>query len=1167
MPGSVYCGSILTISRCNLFSLLLIFLLINFPTVKSFSSSSVLSNEVDNVDPKIQMPDQTCYINKLCYYRLPISPIKFGLIKNLTIKEIGQDGLPKWLIFRLEKDHWELIGFPQENDKGLAWFILETVTKNDTKISDVFNVEITGAAPTNYHISPVNWHERQCTIRVVPKFNSILDVWNTIYYLIPSRIKEEIRIASKLVDNSNLGEDNDDPNFIMARWSYPNFVIKQTDMDIRSYQLAIEYQYCSPEHPPSDEFHLKLKKLGLDFQNIIIEEPRRRFREVSDRPIGEFSIAPNSHSEKIVPLSANNDKVFHPRELPSILPTPSLYPDFMTISSTLTNGNPDDYKLEPSTLSREVPTLTSPSAFPSSVYPDSLPSATPRMPDSVNTVGGNDFSFHPKLYTTPTPTIEPPSIYDGLSTPTPILPSIKLSDLSSSLVIPDIGPIVSSSNDILPTQSLDLNIITKSNTIEDEFTVKPPRPEITVNSRPELRARIPKLAPIAGKYWTFKIPDNTFIDREDGLTDKLRLGFTRVRSSMKDKSSKDFWIQFDAENQVLTAFPTDDDVGIYENQFYLEAVDSGGLSNYENITIHVRQHTSYRKFPYNITFYRVYWDPLRITTTIEALRNFAQIISQVNGDFNIDSFIVQHLTKETIDGKDYWTIVSTNDSIPAYPCPTKKIQQLYNRLADKPSKGQYALPSELLTSKMSKMFTIEGVGLSISCSKPNTAAEKPELRNAIDELRFRLGEVFRYKIAENMFYSGRGRNTYNLEISLYDGFGRVPAPDSFVKFNEKTFEIIGLAEDRKYIRENEFNLVARDRESENEASDAFVIVIEDPWIEEEISFTVTIGITLNDKIDIEDKLDIAHRISTIMFKDPDTSSLRILKIVKRDYTLMQSGYYTGTDAAKNPNLSDVDDEENTIERSKRSEPYDNSIDEGSIHTMYEYVWTNKTEPLLAKGGECPSTDIQDYILSKLFQPESNFETWDEKFADKYRVMSIEFKPVGKCSNYMTNREMYRDNMKPNIIPEKDLKSQPNDNVNYGQPASKDYEVHANELDDYYLRTIIPAIGTVAILLVVLCVIVCILVKCRKDIDKNRFDMTIRPGIDGYPTEVDAFIQKGRRPVILQSDYQQHLPMNSMMVTYNPVRQQTYSMANVNKNSYHALAHAVEQQRRQPPPYR
>uniref|UniRef100_T1KAE7 Peptidase S72 domain-containing protein n=1 Tax=Tetranychus urticae TaxID=32264 RepID=T1KAE7_TETUR len=1160
MPSSINGTVKLIISKC-LFLLLLVFI-----SISSISSLSQFSQSGDPSDSGyLQIPDHQGVINKLYYYRLPISPVKFQQIKHLTIKEVDRNGLPEWLMLRREKDRWELIGFPQDQDKGIHFFQIEIQNKDDTKIADVFTIEITHVLPSLFSSSistnPIGKKEN-CIIQLITTFNSILDVWKIIAYFIPSKLRQEINLSAKLIEFTNNLEEIDDPNILMTQWSQRLFSITQKEEKdgTRKYQLTIENQECSEDKAQlsNDGYNWKLKKLGLEFRFIrVIKSPLQSdgslFEDVSASPLDELNPS-RAYLKSLVPVSINYDnsqRRHARRHLPDIKPTPSIYPDFMTISTSLIYPNLDENnEIEPSQLSRIVPSLTSPSAFPPSSNIPGSPSVTPRMPDNYG-VGGNDHShFHPILYTTPTPSAEPPSVFiEGLSTPTPILPSSKIPDLSSSALIPDLA--ASSVDLISPTPTFGLGVSTVrvdepiifegTDKTSGEKTSEPSRPEITANSRPELRARIPKLAPTAGFY--------------------------RVSSSMKERvhPPKDFWIQFDAENQVLTAFPTDDDVGVYENQFYLEAVDSGGLSNVENITIHVRQHTSYRKFPYNITFYRVYWDPLRITTTIEALRTFAQIVSQLNGDYDIDSFIVQHLTKESIDGRDYWTIVSTNDSIPAYPCPTKKIQQLYNRLADKQSKGQYALPSESLISKMNKMFTIDGVGLSISCSKPNTAAEKPELRNPIEVLRFHLGEVFRYKIAENMFYSGRGRNTYNLELSLYDGFGRIPPQDGFVKFNEKTFEIIGLADDRKYIRENEFNLVARDRESENDASDAFVIVIDDPWNEDEISFTVTIGLSINEKMGIDDKLDIAHRIATSIFNDSDTSSLRILKIIKRNYTFMQSGYYTGTET-KNPDLSDIDEDENVIERRKRSDPYDNSIEEGSIHQMYEYVWTNKTEPLLAKGGECPSTDIQTHILHKLFKPDTTFETWDEKFADKYRIMSIEFKPVGKCSNYMTSREVYRDNVKPNIIPERDITHETVDNVNYGQPTSKDYDVHTNELDDYYLRTIIPAIATVAVLLVVLCVIVCILVKCRRDIDKNRFDMTIRPGIDGYPTEVDAFIQKGRRPVILQSDYQQNLPMNTMMVTYNPTRQQTYSMANINKSSYHALAHAVEQ-RRQPPPYR
>ncbi|XP_074604934.1 uncharacterized protein LOC141858172 [Brevipalpus obovatus] len=1137
----------------------------------------------------LQITDHRAAINKLYYHRLPVSISQLKSIKHLKINEVDKEDLPQWLELHKGQDKWELIGLPQAKERGNHYFKVNvTYYSNHESASmvDVFRLEVTDyhqplSSPNSLDYSPKlssTSNSHSCLLRLERPFPRILDVWKLIDHLKPAKLQQEIEISDKAREFSDITSFTD-ANDLINYWSQPLFTISSTIDPFsgqKQYHVSITNQECSSScksesknSEKNDDLCSKLREMGVDFHSM------RIYRSFGGDEFLSFNDDRNDFKqpvrlepslvlyEDIMPqsidpiLDHNRPRIRRARHKNHQYSTPVLNLEIHGSNTLEENASSNEIETD-TTMTRVVPSISSPTASFKTVGSDLLSflplSNTPQL--STRRPDFSFGSFNTPFYTTPTIFPEPPTMSLGPDGTTPLFPVASPSSVSidASVTFSQSPTMISAS---LSSQIPEPTATFDSTVTEEHSGTKTDSPHS--NTSPELRARLPILAITAGKYWVHKIPDSMFYDKEEnGGTSKLKLGFYRMDPVRgREHISSDSWIQLDRENQNLVAFPIENDVGLYKNQYFLEAIDSGGLSTTENITFRVRQHTASRKFPFYITFDKVRWDPHKIPTRVEALKSFAQIVSQVYGDKDISQFVIPRFTPQTDTSNQYWRITTTNDSVPAYPCPKELIQTLFNRVASSHYEGQYSNTSEILRTKLGKAFGVMKVSLSIECSKISSPGRKPELRNPIDRLEFKLGEVFRWKVPSNVFFSGDGRSTYDLELMIYDGRGRLLGSSNFFKFDEKSFEITGLAVEPYHpVGDYEFFLVGRTRDTAADEKDAFVVNIVKPWREEEIGFNVTIGLGLSGTLDIDSKLDIANRIAVLMFNDSDCSALRVLKIVKRNYTLVQSGDSTGQDENRPP------EGENNVRR-RRSDAF-----EGSFDQMYEFTWTNSSGPLIVKGSGCPSGAIQDTIITKLFGGGDKFSTWDKIFAPKYRLISMEFSAVGKCLDYLTVKNSYRDGLKPTFLPDLEQSEiRPDLPSTMGNPEPP-IDIRPGELEDYYLKTFIPLIAIFSAFLVLTFIIICVLIKCRRNASKNQFD--VRVVGDGYPSEADVFISKARVPVIFESELQQHLLSTQsgslrMSSSHQPPSHQHLPMRPMGSSSYQPLPTAYH--RRHPPPYK
>ncbi|ELK25024.1 Dystroglycan [Myotis davidii] len=101
------------------------------------------------------------------------------------------------------------------------------------------------------------------------------------------------------------------------------------------------------------------------------------------------------------------------------------------------------------------------------------------------------------------------------------------------------------------------------------------------NQRPELKNHIDRVDAWVGTYFEMKIPPDTFYDKEDTTTDKLKLTLKLREQQLVGEKS---WVQFNSNSQLMYGLPDSSHVGKHE--YFLHATDKGGLSAVDAFEIH-----------------------------------------------------------------------------------------------------------------------------------------------------------------------------------------------------------------------------------------------------------------------------------------------------------------------------------------------------------------------------------------------------------------------------------------------------------------------------------------------------------------------------------------------------------------------------------------------------
>lgn len=226
-------------------------------------------------------------------------------------------------------------------------------------------------------------------------------------------------------------------------------------------------------------------------------------------------------------------------------------------------------------------------------------------------------------------------------------------------------------------------------------TEKPPRrvtplPGVIVdlhNEKPVLRNPIDQVNALVGTYFEVKIPSDTFFDKEDGTTDKLRLSLRQKHNEVVEEGS---WIQFNTTSQLLYGLP---DVGhVGKHEYFMHATDKGSLSAIDAFEVRVRRWPTNDKTPVIFTA-RFEGEPRTLTNDIHKKILLVKKLAYALGDRNSSTVSLRNISSGSI------LVEWTNTSLLQFPCPKEQLTGMSKTLAS--SDGR---PSQLFKNTMEPEF-------------------------------------------------------------------------------------------------------------------------------------------------------------------------------------------------------------------------------------------------------------------------------------------------------------------------------------------------------------------------------------------------------------------------------------------------------------------------------
>ncbi|XP_077573116.1 dystroglycan 1-like [Stigmatopora nigra] len=207
-------------------------------------------------------------------------------------------------------------------------------------------------------------------------------------------------------------------------------------------------------------------------------------------------------------------------------------------------------------------------------------------------------------------------------------------------------------------------------------TAKPPKrttplslaPDL--NNIPEIRNPIDQVNAWVGTYFELKIPPDTFFDKEDGTTDKLRL---TLKQPPREAVTETSWIQFNSTIQLLYGLPEEQHKGKHE--YFMLATDKGGKSVMDAFEVQVNNWSTNDK-PSVVFAARFQGDPKTLSDDVHKKILLTKKLAYAFGDRNSSTVTLQSITKGSI------VVEWTNNSLQQGSCPKEQITVLSNRIAN-----------------------------------------------------------------------------------------------------------------------------------------------------------------------------------------------------------------------------------------------------------------------------------------------------------------------------------------------------------------------------------------------------------------------------------------------------------------------------------------------------
>lgn len=199
--------------------------------------------------------------------------------------------------------------------------------------------------------------------------------------------------------------------------------------------------------------------------------------------------------------------------------------------------------------------------------------------------------------------------------------------------------------------------------------LKPPKPD----GKTTTTTRIPNQAPVVskpleiveavvGNLLIFRIPDDLFMDREDG--ENLTLLFLDEDSNMVAPPS---WIKLNETSRTLYGLPLEGHIGMHHYQ--LAAADKEGKLAKIPCNVSVQPQAGSNKHSHELTV-TLDLDFDKVAYDLETRVNLINKIAAAFGDRDASKMIITRISPGSV------VISWTNNTLPFEPCPEKEIRAL-----------------------------------------------------------------------------------------------------------------------------------------------------------------------------------------------------------------------------------------------------------------------------------------------------------------------------------------------------------------------------------------------------------------------------------------------------------------------------------------------------------
>jgi len=186
----------------------------------------------------------------------------------------------------------------------------------------------------------------------------------------------------------------------------------------------------------------------------------------------------------------------------------------------------------------------------------------------------------------------------------------------------------------------------------------------TPNQAPFIKKPLAIVDAVVGNLLTFRIPDDLFMDVEDGGAENLTLLLLVDDDQMVEPPS---WIKLNETSRTLYGLPLDENIGMHHYQ--LAAADRQGklVKTPCNVSVQPRPASSKPNHELSVT---LDLDFEKVAYDLETRVNLINKIAAAFGDKDASKMIITSISRGSV------VITWTNNTIPFEPCPEKEIRAL-----------------------------------------------------------------------------------------------------------------------------------------------------------------------------------------------------------------------------------------------------------------------------------------------------------------------------------------------------------------------------------------------------------------------------------------------------------------------------------------------------------